>query len=308
MVPPGDLWTATWQDIATQVALVAKRWEPRNVFGIPRGGHVPAAMLATLWGTQVLTDPEPGCLMLDDLVDSGRTMDEWLYLFGSQGVDFDALYRKPTSPETPHREQPTLVEGWVVFPWERESSGPEDAVVRLLQWVGENPAREGLLDTPARVTKAWRELCEGYQVDPAQLLATQFEQEGGGQYGGMVVLRAVPFHSMCEHHLLPFSGHATVAYIPGDSGRIVGLSKLARLVEAYARRLQVQERMTLQVVEALEQHLEPKGSACVITAHHSCMSLRGVRKDTGGMVTSELRGAFWENAAARAELLGLHAS
>jgi len=304
MATHGDLWTATWQDITEQVATVAKRWEPRDVFGIPRGGHVPAAMLATLWGTKVLADPEPGCLMLDDLVDSGRTMEEWLYLFGD-GVDFDALYRKPTSPETPHRVQPTTVDGWVVFPWERETSGPEDAVVRLLQWVGENPARDGLLDTPARVTNAWRELCEGYQVDVGQLLATQFDQEGGGQYGGMVVLRSVPFNSMCEHHLLPFNGHATVAYIPGDSGRIVGLSKLARLVEAYARRLQVQERMTLQIVDALEDHLAPLGSACTITAHHSCMSLRGVRKDTGGMVTSEVRGAFKTDPAARAEFMSL---
>jgi GTP cyclohydrolase IA len=179
----------------------------------------------------------------------------------------------------------------------------EQSVRALLRYIGENPNRDGLLDTPRRVARAWSEMTVGYGEDVAALLARQFDQEDM-PYGGIVALRKVPFASLCEHHLLPFVGEADVAYIPGY-GRIVGLSKLARLVDAYARRLQVQERMTIQIVEALEEHLTPKASACIIRADHTCMTIRGVQKTSGGMVTSELRGAFKDDARARAELLHL---
>lgn len=179
----------------------------------------------------------------------------------------------------------------------------ELSVQSLLVYLGEDPNREGLRDTPRRVAKALSEMTTGHGVDVAKLLGVTFAQDV--HYGGIVVLKRVPFASLCEHHLLPFTGHADVAYIPGDSNRIVGLSKLARLVDAYAKRLQVQERMTVQIVEALETHLEPKGSACVIRADHTCMSIRGVGKVTGGMVTSEVRGIFKDDPRARQELLDL---
>jgi GTP cyclohydrolase I len=176
------------------------------------------------------------------------------------------------------------------------------AVRTLLGYVGDDPDRPGLADTPGRVVRALAEMTAGYAEDPALLLRT-FVQDV--PYEGVVALLDVPFASTCEHHLLPFTGTASVAYIPQPGGPLVGISKLARLVECYALRLQVQERMTVQIVTALVQHLDPKGAACIVRAEHSCMNLRGVRKHTGGMVTSELRGAFYEDPRARDELMAL---
>lgn len=276
-------------DVRSLVCKLAARHEPSSVYGIPRGGCVPAAILAGLWGTALLDAPEPDCLIVDDLVDSGATRERYL----GHGASFDALLHKAAG------------DGWIVFPWELadETAGPTDAVIRLLQYIGEDPARDGLLRTPQRVVAALGELTEGYRVDPAELLAVQFEQEDA--YSGIVALRGIPFASLCEHHMLPFTGTADLAYVPGESGRIVGLSKLARLVDVYARRLQVQERMTVQIVEALVTHLAPKAAACIVRADHACMAIRGVQKACGGMVTSELRGAFYDDARARAELMQL---
>lgn len=180
----------------------------------------------------------------------------------------------------------------------------EQSVRQLLRHIGEDPDRDGLKRTPARVVKAWREMTTGYESDVAEILAVTFAQDDP-PYTGIVALRSVPFASLCEHHVLPFVGHASVAYIPGDDGRIVGLSKLARLVDAYSRRLQVQERLTVQIVEALVEHLQPRAAACVIRAQHTCMTIRGVTKEADGMVTSEMRGIFKDDARARAELMEL---
>lgn len=281
----------TLQDVQDAVRAVAQRNEPAPVYGVPRGGCVPAAMLAGVWGTRLLDAPEPGCLIVDDLVDSGATRER------HAEYAFDALYHKSAG------------DGWLVFPWEvgDEAAGPTDAVRRLLQYIGEDPDRDGLLDTPRRVVASLKELTAGYWLDPADVLGVQFTQDAV-PYTGIVALRAIPFASLCEHHVLPFTGTADVAYVPGESGRIVGLSKLARLVDVYARRLQVQERLTVEIVEALVTHLAPAAAACVIRADHSCMSMRGIRKTSGGMVTSELRGAFFDDARARAELMQLLAS
>jgi GTP cyclohydrolase IA len=180
------------------------------------------------------------------------------------------------------------------------------AVTALLELVGEDTSRDGLLDTPERVVRALLETTRGYDCDIGELLDTRFEP-GQPAYGGIVLLRDVPFASTCEHHLLPFTGTATVAYIPNPGDRLLGLSKLARLVDAYALRLQSQERMTSQIVEALVEHLQPAGAACIVKAEHSCLNIRGVRKHTGGMVTSELRGLFFDDLRARDELLALAA-
>lgn len=175
----------------------------------------------------------------------------------------------------------------------------ETAVREILIAIGEDPDREGLLDTPARVARAFAEMTAGLRIDPRVHLQTIFTE----QYDEIVLLRNIEFHSMCEHHLLPFSGRAHVAYIP--DGKVVGLSKLARLVEGYARRPQVQERLTTQVADALMEELKPLGAACVIEATHTCMTVRGVKKNNAVMVTSALRGKFNDDAGARAELLAL---
>ena len=175
----------------------------------------------------------------------------------------------------------------------------EKAVREILLAVGENPEREGLLKTPNRVARAYGELMAGLQDDPRRHLKTVFRE----RYDEVVLLRDIEFHSLCEHHLLPFTGRAHVAYLP--DGKVVGLSKLARLVEGYARRPQVQERLTTQIADALMEELNPIGAACVIEAVHTCMTIRGARKHGSTMVTSALRGIFKENPASRAEILSL---
>jgi GTP cyclohydrolase I len=173
----------------------------------------------------------------------------------------------------------------------------ERAVREILSAVGEDPDREGLRKTPNRVARAYAELFAGLQSEPRVHLRTVFTE----RYDEVVLLRDVPFHSMCEHHLLPFTGRAHVAYLP--DGKVVGLSKLARLVEGYARRPQVQERLTGQIADAMMEELNPIGAACVIEAVHTCMTIRGAKKTGSTMVTSALRGIFKENPASRAEIL-----
>lgn len=175
----------------------------------------------------------------------------------------------------------------------------ERAVREILSAVGEDPDREGLLKTPNRVARAYAEVLAGLNEDPRRHLKTVFHE----RYDEVVLLRDIEFHSLCEHHLLPFTGKAHVAYLP--DGRVVGLSKLARLVEGYARRPQVQERLTTQIADALMEELNPLGAACVIEAAHTCMTIRGVKKPGSTMVTSALRGIFKENSASRSEILSL---
>jgi GTP cyclohydrolase I len=228
--------------------------------------------------------------IVDDIIDSGATAAR----YEAMGKKVWALVNK--------REESQLAGAWVEFPWEQadESAGPEDNVTRLLEFIGEDPNREGLFRTPERVCKALREMTAGYRQDPKVILGTTFDGEG---YDQMVVLRDIEVSSMCEHHMLPFYGKAVVAYIPGE--RVVGLSKLARLVDCYAHRLQIQERLTRQIAEALNQHLTPLGYGVVIRAHHMCMSCRGVRKLNTDMVTSALGGLMKTDASARSEFMGL---
>lgn len=175
----------------------------------------------------------------------------------------------------------------------------EKAVREILLAVGENPDREGLLKTPNRVARAYVELLAGLKDDPRRHLRTVFHE----RYDEIVLLRNIEFHSLCEHHLLPFTGRAHVAYLP--DGKVVGLSKLARLVDGFARRPQVQERLTTQIADALMEELNPMGAACVIEATHTCMTIRGAQKPGSTMVTSALRGVFRENPSSRNEILSL---
>jgi len=175
----------------------------------------------------------------------------------------------------------------------------ERAVKEILLAVGEDPDREGLLKTPNRVARSYAELMAGLRTDPRAHLKTVFHE----RYDEVVLLRDIEFHSLCEHHLLPFTGKAHVAYLP--AGNVVGLSKLARLVEGYARRPQVQERLTTQIADALMEELSPAGAACVVEAVHTCMTIRGARKPGSVMVTSALRGIFKDCPMSRAEILSL---
>ena len=174
----------------------------------------------------------------------------------------------------------------------------EEAVATLLRYIGEQPERDGLRDTPARVVKAWREMTAGYAEDPAEILSRTFDESSDE----LVILRGISFYSTCEHHLLPFYGQAVVGYLPG---KVVGISKLARLVECFAKRLQVQERMTRQIAEAVETHLEARGVGVVLRAHHLCMGCRGVRQEETEMVTSSMLGTLRTDATSRAEFLRL---
>jgi GTP cyclohydrolase I len=175
----------------------------------------------------------------------------------------------------------------------------EAAVREILLAVGEDPERDGLVDTPARVARMYEEVLAGLAQEPEEHLKVTFDAD----HDEMVMVRDIPITSLCEHHMVPFLGKAHIAYIPGKDGRITGLSKLARLAEVFARRLQVQERLTVQIADALEAELEPRGVLVVIEAEHMCMSMRGVRKPGSTTVTSAVRGLFRENVATRAEAM-----
>ena len=177
----------------------------------------------------------------------------------------------------------------------------EAAVRTLLRWTGDDPDREGLVDTPSRVVRAYEEFIAGYAVDPVDLLARSFEETDG--YDEMVVLRDIRLESHCEHHMVPIIGRAHVAYLP--EGRVVGISKLARVVEVYAKRLQIQEKLTAQIANTIDAVLQPKGVAVVIESTHHCMTTRGVHQTGVTMVTSRMLGAFRDDPNTRRELLAL---
>lgn len=262
-----------------------------KVFPIPRGG-VPALYAALAYVRKTVTivsDPQVADVFVDDLVDSGHTRDS--YLKHNPGARFLALFTKGP-----------LLTKWLIFPWESsEEKSIEDAFTRLLQFIGEDANRGGLLETPARMAKAWRFWTSGYGKSASDILKT-FE-DGGENYDEMIHVKDIPFYSQCEHHLAPFFGTVTFAYIPDK--RIVGLSKMSRLVEIFARRLQVQERLTVQIIEAFCNEMHPVGAAIKISARHLCMESRGICQQGSTTTTCALRGAFKEQPATRAEFFSL---
>ena len=202
--------------------------------------------------------------------------------------DYSREVTKPTKP---------LIDG--VHAPEIDQERIAAAVREILFAIGEDPDRDGLLDTPNRVARMYAEICAGLHQEPSEHLATMFEAD----HDEMVMVRDIPMYSLCEHHLIPFIGKAHVAYIPNRSGNVIGLSKVARLVDGYAKRPQVQERLTRQVADALEEHLQPRGVLVVMEAEHLCMSMRGVRKAGSSTVTSSVTGIFRANVATRAEAM-----
>lgn len=269
-----------------------------NIFAIPRGG-IPAAYALTALDSagilSIVEKPADADIFIDDIIDSGETMRMYCDLF--PGKPFFALVDK-TDPACP------FADGWIIFPWEddgNKSEGIEANITRLLQYIGEDPKRGGLIDTPRRVAKAWQHWAGGYGANIKGILKT-FE-DGADGCDEMVVVKGIPFYTHCEHHMAPFFGTVTVAYVP--KGRIVGLSKLSRVVDAFARRLQVQERLTNQIADALQEHLEPLGVGVVVTARHLCMESRGIQQQGSETITSALRGVMRTSGSARSEFLEL---
>lgn len=279
----------TWTDIIDRLRLFEETLSSHSiVYGVPTGGMILAGFLSP--GIKITYNPLLATVILDDIFDSGKTQKQYLEKYSTE---FICLYHKTEFGQ----------ETWVRFPWEKDHPGAEagasveNNIVRILQYIGEEPTRQGLVDTPKRVVKSYKELFGGYNQDPKDLF-TVFEQ----QYDQMVVLKDIELYSLCEHHMLPFYGKAHVAYIP-NGGKVIGISKLARLVDLYARRLQIQERIGDQVTSALMEHLQPLGAACVIEASHMCMKMRGVQKQNSIMTTSSLTGVFKDDLAVRTEFL-----
>lgn len=262
------------------------------LYGIPRGGIYPALMVAGMLEKfcPLTEDPKIATVFIDDIVDTGKTMYRYKEEFPS--IPFYSLVN--THAKNGDRK------GWYVFPWERmgnEQEGPTENIVRLLEFIGEDPEREGLKETPQRVIRSYKTLFAGYEQDPQDVLKV-FED---GACDEMVLLKNIEFTSCCEHHMLPFTGMAHIAYIP--DGKIIGVSKLARILEIYSRRLQIQERIGEQITKCLMEHLQPKGAACVLEAKHLCMTCRGVQKQDSIMVTSSLKGVFIEKPETREEFM-----
>ena len=282
----------TWGDIETSIS--ALNLKNQKVYGVPKGGMIVAGLAKQAFPEITLvTNPwetKPD-LILDDLIDSGATQIKYEDEFPD--VEFTALFDKRQMDGNP----------WLVLPWEADHPAGEESVeqniVRVLEYIGEDPNREGLLDTPKRIVKSWDELFAGYTQDPKELLR-HFDAE---TYDQIVLLKDIELYSMCEHHQLPFTGIAHVAYIPDK--RVIGISKLARLVDIYARRLQIQERIGEQVTGFLMNELGAQGAACIIEASHMCMRMRGCSKQRSTMVTSSLKGAFLDKPEARQELMQL---
>jgi GTP cyclohydrolase I len=268
---------------------------PLKVYPIPRGGIPAAYALSGIpdFKMIIVDTPEEADIFVDDIIDSGATMQH--YCDDYPNTLFCALVDK-TDAECP------VSESWVIFPWEGDAeTGIEDNIRRLLQYCGENTTREGLKETPRRVAKAWAHWCKGYSQNPADVM--KVFTDGAENCDEMIVVKDIPIYSHCEHHMAAIIGTATIAYIP--DGKILGLSKLARVADIFARRLQVQERLTNQIADTLVKHLAPKGVAVMIKARHMCMESRGICQQGHHTITCALRGVMRENASTRAEFLEL---
>jgi len=265
---------------------------PLRIFGVPKGGwHAVIAVLScsVALDAVVTYNVNDADVIVDDVIDSGATRNRYN---DNPEIDapFFALFDRPLK--------------WLVFPWEVDEEGSAlDIPTRLLQYIGEDTTRGGLLETPARILKAWKFWTDGYNIDPASVFKTFTDGAELYNQNQMVVVKNIPVWSMCEHHLAPFFGTVCIAYIPDK--QIVGLSKFSRLVDIYARRLQVQERLTNQIAQAITDILKPKGSAVLLECRHSCMESRGVQKAGIETITSDVRGLFLTDQSVKSEFLRL---
>lgn len=272
----------TWHEVYRRVELLKNRIaldSNLKYYGVPRGGQIVAGLLGNA------VDNIDECdVIVDDLIDSGKTEQR----YKKHNKPFEALIDKRIERK----------DDWIVFPWEKgeeQDETVEDNVTRLLQYFGEDVQRDGLLDTPKRFVKFFKEF-----LNPPQWNCTTFDGEG---YDEMIVQSNIPFYSLCEHHIAPFFGYGYIAYIPNK--KIVGLSKLARTLETFSRRLQNQERITTQVAEFLQEELQPKGVAVLLRAKHMCMEMRGVKKHDTWTTTSKLIGVFKSNITTKQEFFDI---
>lgn len=270
-----------------------------SVYGIPRGGQYPAVELAKELGLPCVTNPDEvtsKTLIVDDLVDSGKTMTT--YRLKWPACHFCAVVVKEGAA-MPDYFGIVATREWITFPDEHDGTDIEDNFRRTLEFIGEDTSREGLLETPKRMRRAYEEIFAGYKTNPKDLVKT-FVQ---GTCKEMVILKNAEFYSTCEHHFFPFFGHCSIGYLPND--KVIGVSKLARLLDCFAKRMQIQERMTAQIADFLEEELGALGVYVVCEGVHFCMTSRGIKKQDASMVTSAVRGLFKTNYEARAEFLHL---
>lgn len=272
--------------VARAVALKIASYGFKKAYAIPRGGILAAyAIQKHCQVLELVADPAEADCYIDDLIDSGATRTRY------SDKPFFALFDKTKMANSP----------WLIFPWEETAeSSAEDIGLRLLQFIGEDTTREGLVETPTRFVRAWQEWTNGYDTDLPNLFKDF--SDGAESYDQMILIDPIPFYSHCEHHLAPFFGVVHIGYIP--NGRIAGLSKFCRLVDAFAHRLQVQERLTTQIADFIDGTLSPLGVAVTIKARHFCMESRGVKKQGTRTTTSAIRGVF-KRPEVRAEFFSL---
>lgn len=279
------------QKLAEQIEKKGKKYG--SIYPIPRGGYKLAIALSQALQIPIITNKNlinDSTLIVDDLIDSGKTLSEFPYndkavLFVKQNNECKVNYYVQKTDD------------WVQFPDEKDNEIETD-IERILQFIGEDTNREGLIETPKRILKSYEELFSGYKQDPTELLKVFKE----GSCKEMVILKNCEFYSTCEHHFLPFYGHISIGYVP--NGKVVGISKLARLVDCFSRRLQIQERLVTQIADCIMENLQAKGVMVICEGVHFCMTSRGVRKQNSSMMTSAIRGVF-EDDKVRNEFLQL---
>lgn len=259
----------TWIDIKNKLQEVLDKNPDlidKKSYGVPRGGNYISAMLK-----YPVSKIEDADFIIDDIIDSGKTKER----YSKYNIPFYSLYDKPSE--------------WIIFPWENEEKPATDLITRIIEFIGDDPNREGLLETPNRVVRSWDKLFEGYKKDPVDIMKT-FKD---GKCDELVILKDIEFYSTCEHHMIPFFGKISIGYIP--DGKVIGVSKLARLVEIYTRRLQIQERLVGNIADDIMKYLNAKGCMVICEAKHLCMVARGVEKQNSTMITNAIRGVFIEN-------------
>lgn len=268
-----------------------------SVFGVPSGGLLPACWIAQVLNLPLVEEPQEDTLIVDDIKDSGKTLSRF------QLNDHAVIYwkQRPNTTAPKFYSSIQTTDTWIELPHEATEgkTGIEDNIIRLLEYIGEDVTREGLEKTPHRVQKMWKEVTIGYQLDPEELFKSVFSSDNGN----MVIVKDIEFYSHCEHHMVPFFGKVHIGYVP--NGKVLGLSKFARLVDIFAKRLQIQEQLTEQIAEEITANLKPLGVIVVIEAKHMCMMMRGVEKQCSSTTTSALRGIFKTDQNARSEFLSL---
>ena len=285
----------TWSEVFERILQSGIDEKGKVVYGVPKGGMIVTAFLK--WATATAT-PELADVILDDIYDSGKTARKYMSKYPDK--EFHALFDKRTE----------VIDNWLVFPWEKDHPAGEETIegniTRQLQYIGENPTRPGLVDTPHRVVKMWEEVFRGY--DPEKKPKVSIFKNGlDGIVYDQMIIDTGDFYSHCEHHMVPFFGKYWFGYIPSSVGGIIGLSKVARLVDYHAARLQIQERLVQDIVEDIWKELSngfttPLGMGLVMEAEHLCKTMRGARKK-GFMTTTKLKGIFLDEPMVRNEFL-----